>query len=58
MVYSLYPYVSLNIGNIAVALLMLYISARNIIFNPKSAWANPKSIPEWVQKRCTAEDVY
>lgn len=58
MVYSLYPYVSLNIGNIAVALLMLYISARNIIFNPKSAWASPKAIPEWVQKRCTAQDVY
>ena len=37
---------------------MLYISARNIIFNPKTAWASPKAIPEWVQKRCTAKDVY
>ena len=37
---------------------MLYISARRIIFNPKTAWASPKAIPEWVQKRCTAKDVY
>merc|ERR1711970_246985 len=57
MVYGLWPYVSINFTNMFIATMLIFITGRVYIFNPKGVWSSPKNIPQWVKKRCTGHDV-
>jgi len=57
MAFALFPYAAVSITNIAIAMLLLVFTGKMFIYSPKSAWASPSDIPNWVEKRCTARDV-
>merc|ERR1712227_641575 len=57
MAYSLFPFAAVSSTNIMIALSLLIFSAKQFIYSPKTAWASPKDIPNWVEKRCDAKDV-
>ena len=41
-----------------IGILLVAAGIKGVLFNKQLTWSSPKDIPEWVEKRCTAQDVY